>query len=272
MHVPQFCFSCCPLASGAESSLPAFLPSSRRAWRGSLLMCKNRLLFLYPGKLPGFVPCGNYQHVFPRWPQSLQNSSQVWKQDKATCVLVFSRTCEHRVLFQSCVCNLYIPTCISPPQLFQFTKNFSVSSCTYSSSDVLSLLSTCTLSIEKWCWEWAHMVSHSTKTQHLWSECTDLEPSKRPYRQMADPRCRGVLYLIRRSCISSLCFWVWKHRVIKYKLIYIFTAGTDCQANGGKKNLPQQFRLTSSRFFLFFFFCRSRVLNCFSAAGAPSPS
>lgn len=36
----------------------------------------------------------------------------------------------------------------------------------------------------------------------------------------------------------------------------------------GKKTLPQQFRLTSSRFF----FCRSQVLNCFSAAGALSPS
>lgn len=149
----------------------------KRVWRGSVLMCKNRLLLLYSGKLPGFVPCGHYQHVFPRWPQSLQNSSQLWKQDNGTCVLVSINS-----LFQLCVCNLPrmhpwsasdvtcvdIPTCIVPPQLFQFTKNFSASLCTYSSSDVLSILSTCTFSIEKRCWEWTHMVSHSTETQHLW--------------------------------------------------------------------------------------------------------
>lgn len=166
-----------------------FLPSSRRVWGGSVLMCKSSLLFLCSGKLPAFVPCGNHQHVFPRWPQSLQNSSQLWK-DKGACVLASSRTCEHQQSPPKCSSNsvyathqgcifappksasdvtcVDIPTCISPPQLFQFTNNFSVSFCTYSSSDVLSRLSTRTLSIEKRCWEWAHMVSHSAKTQHLW--------------------------------------------------------------------------------------------------------
>lgn len=152
MH--RFCFSL--LLPACIGSWIFFVCFPSLVWRGSVLMCKNKLLLLYSGKLPGFVPCANYQRVFPRWPQSLQNSSQLWKQDKGTCVLAFSRTCEHQqsppkcssnpayATYQGCILASSLHqksasdvTCVDIPT-FSFAavpvQNFSVSLCTYSSS------------------------------------------------------------------------------------------------------------------------------------------